>query len=335
MDTTLPRVSIIMPTWNKEKYIAEAIDSILAQKTRFRYHVIIADDHSSDGTLDVVAKYMSAHPDMFTLLTSDENQKLYKNVIRAYAITKTPYFCVLDPDDYWINDHFLEEAITFLDEHEDFTIYSAGIEMLCQDGSRKRCDFPTNERISTFLDYLRENAVLSFTPSSLYRNVVFSNGLPSKMTALESPTNERTFRGDSFRNFIHIREGKAYYTPSVVSCYRLTGEGIYAGTSETSRLLLNARIFADLWQYDDRHHIELLQISRRLFNKVKGDLLKGWSAEKFSAGKCLPEIMEFVALSNLYLENSIELNRHLFKSLSLIKKIYLWAALKLQKKGLI
>lgn len=328
-------LTIVMPTWNKEAYIRDALDSIFAQKTRFSYHIIVADDHSTDGTLDIVHEYEQQHSGVFTVLASEKNQKLYKNVIRAYAITKTPYFCVLDPDDYWVRDGFLEEALTFLESHSDFTIYTAGIEMLHPDGSRKRCAFPLGERTSTFEDYLRGRAVISYTPSSVYRNVVFANGLPDKMVNLESPTNERTFRADSFRNFIHIREGKAHYSPEVVSCYRLTGEGIYAGSSEVSRQLLNARIFADLWQYDDRRHIELLQSSRSYFNRVKDVLLKGWDKEDLSSGKCLAEIKEFVSLGNLYMDNSVELNRCLSKRLSLLKKICLWAALKLQKKGII
>jgi len=329
-------LTIIMPLWNKAKYIADALDSIYRQKTRFSYHIIVADDHSTDGSLNIVARYEAQHPGTITVLKSDTNQKLYKNVIRAYAITKTPYFCVLDPDDFWMSDAHVENALSYLSTHPDFTIYSARIQPLGKDGERRPCRFPTRAADSDFADYLRGKSVIAFTQTCVYRNVVFSKGLPQRLLEYESPTKERTLRGDSFRNFLHIREGKAHYSPAIEGCYRLTDEGVFAGSSEVSRQLLNARLFADLWQYDDCRHVELLQTSRRLFTIVKDSLLKEWSIEDYPYGKkCLSEIKEFVELSNLYLNNATELNRSLFRSLPLRRRIYLWAALKLQKKGLI
>ena len=47
-------LTIILPTFNKKDYIAQTLDSIFMQKTIYSYQVIIADDASSDGTLDIV-----------------------------------------------------------------------------------------------------------------------------------------------------------------------------------------------------------------------------------------------------------------------------------------
>ena len=47
-------LTIIMPTFNKAKYIREALDSIFMQETNYHYKIIIADDGSVDATLDIV-----------------------------------------------------------------------------------------------------------------------------------------------------------------------------------------------------------------------------------------------------------------------------------------
>ena len=50
-------VSIICMAYNQKKYIAEALDSMLSQKTTFKYEIIVHDDCSTDGTTEIVQKY--------------------------------------------------------------------------------------------------------------------------------------------------------------------------------------------------------------------------------------------------------------------------------------
>ena len=131
-------LTIIMPSWNKEKYIAEALDSILAQKTTYSYHIVVADDHSTDRTLEIVREYSARHPGVFTVLESDVNQKLFRNVRRAYALCKTPYFCVLDPDDFWTDEYKIQKALDYLNAHPDFTIYATDTWVQQPDGARSK-----------------------------------------------------------------------------------------------------------------------------------------------------------------------------------------------------
>ena len=108
-------LTIIVPTFNKEHYVEQAIDSVFSQKTKYRYEIIVADDHSTDHTLDIVRACRNRCPETLTILTSDRNQKLFKNVVRAYAQTRSRYFCVLDPDDYWTEPDLIEKSLGFLD----------------------------------------------------------------------------------------------------------------------------------------------------------------------------------------------------------------------------
>ena len=73
-------LTIIIPSYNKADYISQAFDSIFAQKTTYDYKIIVADDCSYDGTVDIVKQYQEKYPDKIILLTSDKNQKLYKNI---------------------------------------------------------------------------------------------------------------------------------------------------------------------------------------------------------------------------------------------------------------
>ena len=263
-------IDIIMPTWNKAATIAAALDSVFRQKTSRTFRVIVADDCSSDRSLEIVAEYEKAHPGVITVLRSDRNQKLFRNVLRAYAVTDAPFFCVLDPDDYWTDDAHLEKAVGFLSAHPDFTIYSAGIERLERDGTRRRCaEFPETESDADFSDYLRRRAVIAYTQTCVYRNVVFAKGLPGDIVHPPAPTMEQTMRGDSFRNFLHIREGKAHFSPGVEGCYRITDDGVYQSVSEAKQQSMNARFYADMWLYDGRRHEQLLAIAHGFENAAQ------------------------------------------------------------------
>ncbi|MBR2839702.1 MAG: glycosyltransferase [Kiritimatiellae bacterium] len=255
-------ITIIMPTWNKESTIAEALDSVFRQRTSRTFRVVVADDHSTDRSLEIVEGYAKSRPGVITVLRSDRNLKLFRNVVRAYAITDTPFFCVLDPDDFWTDDAHLEKALDFLEAHPDFTIYSAGIERLERDGTRRRCpEFPETEADTDFSDYLRRRAVIAYTQTCVYRNVVFAKGLPDDILHPPAPTMEQTMRADSFRNFLHIREGRAHFSPGVEACYRITDGGVYQSVSEAKQQSMNARFYADMWLYDGRRHEQLLAIA--------------------------------------------------------------------------
>ena len=73
------KLSILMPSYNKGRYIEEALESILMQETDYEYQIIIADDCSTDNTIDIVKSYQDKYSNKIVFLESDKNQGLYKN----------------------------------------------------------------------------------------------------------------------------------------------------------------------------------------------------------------------------------------------------------------
>ena len=266
-----PALTVIMPTWNKAKYIREALDSVFAQKTSYPYHVIIADDCSTDGTLDIVAECAKAHPGAITVLRSERNQKLFRNIVRAYAIAKTPYFCVLDPDDYWRDDGKVQRALDFLEAHRDFTVY-AGNSLVRGDGVDRPYVALEREIDFTFADYLRGRGALGQTAGAVYRNVVFSRGLPERMSSGLRADQEATYRGDAFRNLIHLHEGRAHFDPRCDAVYRVTEEGLWQGASELKRRLANVLLFLNMDEYFGYGHYGLHAMAERRFSMIVRDL---------------------------------------------------------------
>ena len=260
-------LTIIMPSYNMGEYISEALDSIFMQKTSYSYQIIVADDCSDDNTIEIVKNYQSKYPNKITLLTSETNQKLYRNVLRAYAITKTPYFCVLDPDDYYLNENFLQKALDFLNQNEDYTIYMSNVYKKTPDGATE--PYLEQKDINfDFEDYINGRAILSQTSGCVYRNVVFKDGVPEKLINPPEKSWETSFRGDTFRNTLHIFYGKAHVSKDCDTVYRITDKGIWQNMCQVKRDVLNTFIFRDLFMYFDEKYIKLFTYSLMFFNKA-------------------------------------------------------------------
>lgn len=323
-------LTIIMPSYNKAKYIREALDSIFMQETSYSYQIIIADDHSTDSTVEIVKEYQAKYPNKITLLESNVNQKLYKNVLRAYEITKTPYFCVLDPDDFWIDKFKIQKALDFLEKNKDFTIYVTNTLQQFSDGTRKKWS-NNPEKDSDFIDFINGKAVLGCTLGSVYRNIVFTNGIPDKMLNLESKSCESTYRGDSFRNAIHINKGKAHSVRDFDAVYRITDEGIWQGMTAISQNILNIRLFFDLYNYFDKKYPELLLFAYKIYKNTKENILSLIDKET-NIDELKIKINELDGIKKTFQENERLLFKTKVKNARPKYKVFLLIFRKLEKK---
>ena len=119
MNTSDILVTIHCITYNQEKYIGQAIESFLKQKTSFLYEVVVYDDASSDETPEIVLKYARQNPDIIKPILSKENQyskggfKKVFDVIEPMISGKYIAFC--DGDDYWIDSYKLQKQVDILE----------------------------------------------------------------------------------------------------------------------------------------------------------------------------------------------------------------------------
>ena len=115
-------VSIIMPLHNSEKFVAEAIESVLAQ-TYHHWELIVVDDRSSDSSPSIVESY-ACKDSRIRFIHLDINVGPAKARNRAIKEAKGKYIAFLDSDDVWMPVK-LEEQISFLKKHDLVLTYSA------------------------------------------------------------------------------------------------------------------------------------------------------------------------------------------------------------------
>ena len=114
------KVSVIVPTYNQEKYIAKALDSIVSQKCNFEYEVIVGDDASKDNTGVIVKNYGEKYPNLIKAIVRENNLGIEGNPSDLIMRATGEYIVMLEGDDYWTCDDKLQKQADFLDEHRDY-----------------------------------------------------------------------------------------------------------------------------------------------------------------------------------------------------------------------
>lgn len=111
------KVSVIMPVYNAERYVASAIESILNQ-TFTDFEFIIINDGSSYSTAEIVKCY---NDERIVFINNSENQGIVKVLNQGLALCKGMYIARMDSDDISLPQRF-EKQVAYLDSHPDVGI---------------------------------------------------------------------------------------------------------------------------------------------------------------------------------------------------------------------
>lgn len=136
----MPRVSVIMATYNCEKTVRESIESIMNQSFT-DWEFIICDDGSSDGTYSVLCEYKEKYPDKFIVMKNEVNSKLSFSLNRCLSQASGEYIARMDADDISHETRFEREAAV-LDSHPEFAAVGGRIRLFDEGGYYGRVYYP-------------------------------------------------------------------------------------------------------------------------------------------------------------------------------------------------
>ncbi|MBQ2383952.1 MAG: glycosyltransferase [Oscillospiraceae bacterium] len=144
------KISVVMAAFNAEKYLREAMDSILAQ-TYGDLELIVLDDKSTDGSLQILKEYAAADPRV-VVLENEQNMGLTKSLNKGLAVAKGEYIARMDADDISVPDRFAKQ-VAFLDSHPDYTFVSCIGRYIDEEGREEQLRlFPeTHEEICAMM----------------------------------------------------------------------------------------------------------------------------------------------------------------------------------------
>lgn len=216
-----PRVSILCITYNHGKYIKQALDGFMSQKTTFPFEVIIHDDKSTDGTDSIIKDYARQFPDVIRPIFEKENQYSqgnYSFITRMFARAKGEYIAFCEGDDFWTDPTKLQRQVDFLDRHLDYALVFHPVRVFFENGKEGDTIFPVEKTGFTLRRLIRGNYIQ--TNSVMYRarndyNTMASDPLP----------------GDWYAHLYHAQSGKIGFIDRVMSAYRRHDAGVWWGDS--------------------------------------------------------------------------------------------------------
>jgi glycosyltransferase involved in cell wall biosynthesis len=127
-----PKISIVLPSYNRANYLAKAIESCLAQTFK-DFELIIVDDCSTDNSLAIAKTYASKDPRIH-LIKNDINKKLPASLNIGFALAKGNYL-TWTSDDNLYHENALEKMTSCLDSMEDIGLVYADYTLIDENGN--------------------------------------------------------------------------------------------------------------------------------------------------------------------------------------------------------
>lgn len=222
-----PTVTTIIVCYNQKDFVAQAIESVLAQRGDFFHDIVVADDGSTDGTAEIVRDFCARYPFRMRMIGDGVNRGISGNFRRAFAAAGGEFLAVLEGDDFWHDKHKIAQQIAFLQQNPDCSMVFSKIEIETP-GQRRRSTLERQDRLRTNkltgADFLAEpslNLIANFS-SCLFRadlmkalpNVLFRHRLSEIALAF------------------HLeRSGPIGYLNRPMSVYRMHSQGVWTGAS--------------------------------------------------------------------------------------------------------
>ena len=135
MNQSDPFASVSMVAYNVEKYVGEAIEGVLMQRTAFPFELVIGEDCSTDSTRKICEAYARKYPDRIRLLTGSENLGCARNNFRTMKSCRGRYIAICDSDDVWTDPLKLQKQVDFLEAHPDYGMVYTDIDVIDEKGN--------------------------------------------------------------------------------------------------------------------------------------------------------------------------------------------------------
>lgn len=270
IDLAVPMLSVFCMVYNHEKYISDAIEGFLMQKTNFNTVIVIGEDCSTDGSRNVINSYVKRFPGKFRLLYHDINIGASKNQEIVLKNCNGKYVAMCEGDDYWTDPLKLQKQVGFLESNPEY-IFCFHNSFIKYENSKKRFHLFNHIKKSKNIE-LKQLIDKWIVPTA---SIVFNK----KVLPLPNWSNE-IYSGDMILALMAFSKGKVYYIKDNMSVYRKQNTD-----NSASHLANQDRLFVN------QQHLKLYV----LFNKETNFCYNTILTEKI---KFLKKIESFAILSN-------------------------------------
>ena len=251
-----PKVQIVCITYNHEKYIAEALNSFIKQKTNFKFEVLVGDDCSTDTTGLIVDDFVKKYPNLIKKINRETNLGPTRNLIDLCNHCVAPYIAFCEGDDYWIDEYKLQKQFDYMEKNPDVRVCFTQVEV----------DYPPNWATASWYKKIDNkiiipNSIPGFYSKKYYRANDLVNFFPHTSSyffrwnyELEIPDwFFDGYSGDIPILLMQLGKEKASLLPFISSVYRRSEVGIVMGYDKDLNIISTRaeyiRYLSELFSY--------------------------------------------------------------------------------------
>jgi glycosyltransferase involved in cell wall biosynthesis len=260
------KVSVCMITYNHENYIAQAIESVLMQKTTFEYEILIGEDCSTDSTRDIVFDYQERYPEIIKTIFHKSNVGPQNNFSQTLKACTGQYIAILEGDDYWLSPDKLQNQADILDIRADIS-FCFHNNLIIDENDMDSVHFSnTNQSVITTIEDIIDCWYV-MTCSIMFRSS-FLNDLPPWFFNFKN--------GDYILQLLLSTRGPVYYIDEIMGVYRQQKWGLsrtfmgYDLQYIIIDLLLNFNYYTNN-QYEKSIHKRISNLYKKLSLCYKSD----------------------------------------------------------------
>jgi glycosyltransferase involved in cell wall biosynthesis len=217
-------VSVYLVTFQHAEYIRQAIDSILMQKVKFDYEIVVSDDCSVDGTQQILIEYKQKYGDKIRLNLNKKNIGPLRNSNLILKNCRGKYIAFLEGDDFWCDENKLQMQIDFLESNQKYAACFHNSSVIGDDLKKCKLYRVTKGDINDYKQYFSAVPTIP-TASLVIRNIFKDNNYYHYF-------NKPKYIGDRILNILVLKHGKIKYLDFTMCTYRHNTNG---GTSFSSQ----------------------------------------------------------------------------------------------------
>lgn len=228
----VPKVSVMMLTYNHEKYIAEAIRGVVLQKFSHPFELVIGDDCSTDNTLHICKEWQQRYPHIIKIIEREKNVGVHRNLMETLAACTGEYLAKCEGDDYWCSKHKLARQVDYMEKHPDCNVTFHRVINYYSHNNTKSLSNGGQSANTTIKELSRSNYITNL--SVMYRRAALPQ-IPSWISEVAAP--------DYTLHMLHASTGYIHYFSTPMAVYRKHSQGMWgvADNEKQLRMAMKSR----------------------------------------------------------------------------------------------
>ena len=209
-------ISVVMISYNGERFIRQALDSVLMQQFTGSYEIVMADDKSTDNTAAIIREYAEKYPDIIRPIYREKNIGMSNNIYETIRLAKGTYIAICDNDDYWTDSLKLQKQYDYMEAHPECGFICSAAQLV--DEQDRQMNIVRTPYVESFVD-LMKSQVDVIAPSIIMRRTQFV-----QMVADSKWFIDKEYFFDTVWIYWFSYKKAIHYMPDILTAYRVRSE---------------------------------------------------------------------------------------------------------------